>query len=170
MINISSNQFGHSETYFFFFFSLGISFPLPTEIEEERNKKLKSTSFTHFFSFRSLFLDQKPTTKLTWVLPTTSLCYIWYFPLIINHKELGIALYFVVQRNMYLCLMERCVILSYLIIFLFTKRNFILQGKSNLKSFYIPAHIYHLITLTASVSQQIRTVIKNVSQSLFPNQ
>ena len=168
MINISSNQFGHSETYFFFFFSLGISFPLPTEIEEERNKKLKSASFTHFFF---CLFSQTRSRKLTWVLPTTtSLCYIWYPPSLNNHKELGIALYFVVQRNMYLCLMERCVILSYLIIFLFTKRNFILQGKSNLKSFYIPAHIYHLITLTASVSQQIRTVIKNVSQSLFPNQ
>ena len=45
LINISSNQFGHSETYLAtssFFFSLGISFPLPTETEEERNKKLKS--------------------------------------------------------------------------------------------------------------------------------
>ena len=96
MINIYSNLFGHSEIYFFFFFfffSLGISFPLPTEIEEERNKKLKSTSFTHFFSFRSLFLDQKTTAKLTWVLPTTSLCYIWYSPSLNNHKELGIAIF-----------------------------------------------------------------------------
>ena len=58
MINISSNQFGHSEIYFFFFsFRQELVFPLPTEIEKERNKKLKSASSTHFLSFLSLYLD-----------------------------------------------------------------------------------------------------------------
>ena len=77
--------------------------------------------FHSLFSFLSLFLDQKPTTKLTWVLPTTSICYICYPPSLNNHKELGIAIYFVVQRNMYVCLMERY--------FIFCKNDF---GLSNI--------------------------------------
>ena len=120
MIYTSSNQFGHFEIYsqlaiifFFFFFLTRYQFSF-IHTNKGRNKKLKSTSFTHCF-----FLDQNPTTKLelgsyqqqhlafaSWLYLVSSLN---------NHKELGIALYFAVQRNMYVSLMERYFILFYLI-------------------------------------------------------
>ena len=58
LINISSNQSGHSEIFSFVFFSLGINFPLLTEAEKEIDKNLKcNRSFTTTFSFLSPFLD-----------------------------------------------------------------------------------------------------------------
>ena len=111
MINISSNQFGHPEIYFFFARN---QFSFTHRNSGRKKQKIEIYQFhSLFFSFLSLFLDQKLITKLTQVLPTTSLGYIWYPPSLNNHKELGIALYFVVQRNMYVCLMERYFILSY---------------------------------------------------------
>ena len=124
MINMS-NQLGHSEIYFFFFsfFCQELVFFYPQK-QRKKEIKIKMYQFHSLFSFLSLFLDQKPKNIANasgWVLPTTSICYIWYPPSLNNHKELGVAIHFVVQRNMYVCLMERY--------FIFCKNDF---GLSNI--------------------------------------